>query len=55
MNDVAKCRGDAPCPMRDQCGRYLRPEGDRQTWLLVPECAQNQSCILFEPVEEAQQ
>lgn len=36
-NAAGKCHGQAPdgtqiCDKRDQCGRYLRPEGDRQAW-----------------------
>ena len=37
INDKAKCHGQAPngtqvCGYRDQCARYVRPEGDRQAW-----------------------
>lgn len=51
MNDEAKCRGEH-CTVREQCDRYQRPAGDRQTWLLIPAPAQNASCGLFVPVRE---
>lgn len=36
-NDISKCAGQDNtgnniCADRNRCGRYLRPEGDRQTW-----------------------
>lgn len=36
-NDKAKCQGQAPdgsqvCSDRGRCGRFLRPDGDRQAW-----------------------
>lgn len=37
INDKSKCAGESEagsnvCADRARCGRYLRPEGDRQTW-----------------------
>lgn len=37
INDKSKCAGESDagsnvCADRARCGRYLRPEGDRQTW-----------------------
>lgn len=32
MNDNAKCAG-VGCSLRDGCGRFVRPAGDRQRWL----------------------
>ena len=50
---IAKCRGEA-CAIRARCARFTRPEQVRQTWLLIPAHAQNQSCLLYEadPVGE---
>lgn len=36
-NDLAKCAGQDEtgnnvCGDRERCGRYLRPDGDRQAW-----------------------
>lgn len=53
MNDEAKCHGQH-CAVREQCDRYKRPAGDRQTWLTIPANAQNAQCILKVPVREDQ-
>jgi len=36
-NAIAKCKGQSPdgsqvCSDRGRCGRFLRPDGDRQAW-----------------------
>ncbi len=54
MNDEAKCHGQY-CAVREHCDRYPRPAGDRQTWLVIPQPAQNAQnaqCGLFVPVVE---
>lgn len=30
-NDIAKCEGHG-CAYKTSCGRFLRPEGDQQSW-----------------------
>jgi hypothetical protein len=49
-NDKAKCEGIG-CAYRTSCGRYLRPEGGRQTWAAYYAMT-GDDCDEFEPVIE---
>jgi hypothetical protein len=46
--DVAKCAG-IQCAYKHSCGRYLRPEGDRQVWGSYYALG-DEDCDYFEPV-----
>ena len=47
-SDVAKCAG-IQCAYKQSCGRYLRPEGDRQVWGSYYALA-DEDCDYFEPL-----